>query len=50
MQDLAKESNFTFSRHQVAAANIPNGIKSIAAYSWMVQFFSMIGDSEPAKK
>jgi len=50
MQTIAQRYHLTFSREQVAAATIPNGPKSIAAYAWMVDHFSMIGDVEPAKK
>jgi hypothetical protein len=50
LQATADKYNFQFSRLQVASANIPNGHGSIVAYSWMVGYFAMIGDIEPAKK
>jgi hypothetical protein len=50
MEDIAKTYDFKFTRHQVAAAKIPCGILSILVYTWMVKFFDMIGDIEPAKK
>jgi hypothetical protein len=50
MQETAERLGFRFSRAQVAAAAIPNGIKSIHAYNWMVEYFNMIGDVEPAKE
>ena len=50
MQQIASSYNFRFDREQVSAAALPNGEKSILAYTWMIEHFNLIGDYEPAKE
>ena len=50
LQHLAAGRGFMFNRDQISAARMPNGSKAIDAFTWMQQFFDMIGDFEPAKK
>ena len=49
LQEASKKFNFQFTSRQLSAVAIPNGIKSIWAYTWMAKHFGMIGDEQPGR-
>jgi hypothetical protein len=49
MEGVAEQQSFTFTREQKAAMRMPNGPLSIAAYTWMVGHFALVGDDQPGK-
>ena len=47
IQLLAEAYGFKMSNEQMAMMRIPNGTKSLMAYTWMESTFGLIGDVQP---
>ena len=44
---LAEAYGFQMSNDQIAMMRVPNGTKSLMAYTWMETTFALIGDVQP---
>lgn len=44
---LAEAYGFQISNDQIAMMRVPNGTKSLMAYTWMETTFALIGDVQP---
>jgi hypothetical protein len=43
----AQRYGFEFNKEEISMMSLPSGFKAASAYSWMIRYFSCVGDEEP---